>query len=301
MPNRILKESICTSESVDKLSWFEEVLFYRLIVNCDDYGRFDGRTAIIKSRLFPLKNVTDKQINDALNKLSTVGIVDMYMCDRKPYLQFVTWDRHQRVRNKNGKYPSIDKRDDYEQFQTIANNLLSIDSNSPSIADNSLSIDSNCPPNPIRIQSNPNPNPIQSESNPKKGLLSGLLEQCLSQCSDKLRLKVMDWLEYKNQKREPYKPKGFEAFAKKVKSYAAACGEDAVIDAIDDAMANGWKGVVWEKIRCNAEKPEVKSQNKFHNFNQNLNKLSVEEIENISRKNFEKKIKELGIKVPSGE
>ena len=36
MPNRILKESVCTSDSVNKLSWFEEVLFYRLIVNCDD-------------------------------------------------------------------------------------------------------------------------------------------------------------------------------------------------------------------------------------------------------------------------
>ena len=43
MPNRILKESICRSEEIDSLSWFEEVLFYRLIVICDDFGRYDGR------------------------------------------------------------------------------------------------------------------------------------------------------------------------------------------------------------------------------------------------------------------
>ena len=55
MPNRIIKESVCTSDSVDGLSWFEEVFFYRLIVNCDDYGRFDARPAVLKSRLFPLK------------------------------------------------------------------------------------------------------------------------------------------------------------------------------------------------------------------------------------------------------
>lgn len=48
MPNRIIKESICVSDSIDSLSWFEEVLFYRLIVVCDDYGRFDGRIPIIK-------------------------------------------------------------------------------------------------------------------------------------------------------------------------------------------------------------------------------------------------------------
>ena len=55
MPNRILKESVCTSDSIYALTWFEECLFYRLIVNCDDFGRFDGRVAVIKNRLFPLK------------------------------------------------------------------------------------------------------------------------------------------------------------------------------------------------------------------------------------------------------
>jgi len=47
MPNRIIKESICRSEEIDSLSWFEEVLFYRLIVTCDDFGRYDGRAKII--------------------------------------------------------------------------------------------------------------------------------------------------------------------------------------------------------------------------------------------------------------
>ena len=46
MPNRIIKESVCRSDSIDSLSWFEEVLFYRLIVVCDDYGRFDGRPGV---------------------------------------------------------------------------------------------------------------------------------------------------------------------------------------------------------------------------------------------------------------
>ena len=38
MPNRILKESICTSESLVGLSAEAEVLFYRLIVKADDFG-----------------------------------------------------------------------------------------------------------------------------------------------------------------------------------------------------------------------------------------------------------------------
>ena len=67
MPNRIIKESIRTSDSINDLTWFEEVLFYRLMVSCDDYGRFDARIPIIKGSCFPLKNVTDNQIENALN------------------------------------------------------------------------------------------------------------------------------------------------------------------------------------------------------------------------------------------
>ena len=49
MPNRIIKESICTSDTIDQLSPEEEIFFYRLIVNCDDYGRMDARPQILRA------------------------------------------------------------------------------------------------------------------------------------------------------------------------------------------------------------------------------------------------------------
>lgn len=133
MPDRIIKESICTSDTLDQLTWFEEVFWHRLVVNCDDYGRFDARPAILKSRLFPLKSgVTDKNVTDALHKLSTVGLATLYECDGRPYLQLVTWAKHQRIRAKKSKYPGPDN----------ACCQLTAD-------------DGKCPRNPI--QSNPNP------------------------------------------------------------------------------------------------------------------------------------------------
>lgn len=107
MPNRILKESICTSDSIDGLSWFEEVLFYRLMVSCDDFGRFDGRAAIIKNRLFPLKeNLTIKAVSAAINALASNGLVALYEFEGKPYLYLPTWNEHQTIRAKKSKYPS---------------------------------------------------------------------------------------------------------------------------------------------------------------------------------------------------
>ena len=108
MPNRLLRESICRSESIDALSWFEEVLFYRLIVNCDDYGRFDGRPAIIKGSLFPLKDVAIKDIEKALSKLVALDMVVAYEAQGKPVLQLLTWDKYQTKRAMKSKYPAFD-------------------------------------------------------------------------------------------------------------------------------------------------------------------------------------------------
>ena len=143
IPNRIIKETICSSDSIDKLSWFEEVLFYRLIVNCDDYGRFDGRAAIIKNRLFPLKeNLTVSSVEKAISQLANAGLVTLYVFESKPYLYLPTWANHQSIRSKRSKYPAP-----ADNSQAYESNLQAYESN----------LQANVPV----IQSNPNP--IQSE------------------------------------------------------------------------------------------------------------------------------------------
>ena len=110
MPNRIIKESICTSDSLERLSWFEEVLFYRLIVNCDDYGRYDARPAIIKNRLFPLKEeqLSLAMVTEGLQHLSDAGLITVYEVGGKPFLFLPTWNAHQTIRAKRSKYPAPD-------------------------------------------------------------------------------------------------------------------------------------------------------------------------------------------------
>lgn len=107
MPDRIIRESICTSETLNQLSDFEERFWHRLIVNCDDYGRFDARPAILKGRLFPLmEGKTQRNMADALQKLASVGLVDLYEVDGKPFLHVVNWDKYQRIRAKRSKFPA---------------------------------------------------------------------------------------------------------------------------------------------------------------------------------------------------
>jgi hypothetical protein len=110
VPNRILKESICTSATLDKLTSDEEVLFYRLITAADDYGRFDGRPEVILARCFPLKvgKVALDTFVVKLNRLadSEIDLIRFYVVEGKPYFYFPTWENHQQIRAKRSKYPA---------------------------------------------------------------------------------------------------------------------------------------------------------------------------------------------------
>jgi hypothetical protein len=107
MPNRILKESICTSPTIELLDEAEEVFWHRLIVQLDDHGRFDARPAVLRSRCFPLRleRVTEEMVMEWLLKFARVGLIRLYEVDDRPYLEARTWRKHQQVRAATSKFP----------------------------------------------------------------------------------------------------------------------------------------------------------------------------------------------------
>jgi len=112
MPNRVIKESICYSDDIDRLTPFEETVFYRLWVRVDDYGRIDARPGFLKSTLFVTKKgITDKNIEEAVAKLASVGLVQVYEVTGKPFLLFPKWSLHQRIRQSREKYPAPEQNE----------------------------------------------------------------------------------------------------------------------------------------------------------------------------------------------
>lgn len=107
MPNRIIKESICTSDTLSQLTAEEERLFYRLIVNCEDYGRMEARPEIVRAKCFPLliDKISVQQVQNWLNKLAALNLIVLYTNNGKLYLEFLTWHDHQPVRAAKAKYP----------------------------------------------------------------------------------------------------------------------------------------------------------------------------------------------------
>lgn len=121
MPNRIIKESICTSEEIDLLDSEQEVFFYRLMVVVDDFGLMDARLSILKAKCYPLKSIEINSIQLNLARLLAVGLVKLYQVDGKPFLSITNWAKHQQIRAKRAKYPTPDRGDEITCNQLIAN------------------------------------------------------------------------------------------------------------------------------------------------------------------------------------
>ena len=106
MPNRIIKESITTSEKLASLSDFEFRLWIGLITQADDAGRGDARPAVIKGRVFPFRErLTVKDVGSSLRALADKGCVTLYEIGGRPYFYFPNWSKYQRVRDCKPKYP----------------------------------------------------------------------------------------------------------------------------------------------------------------------------------------------------
>ncbi len=149
MPNRIIKESAFTSDRIAQLSDFEFRLWVGLITQADDAGRGDARPAILKGRVFALRErVALKDIDSALHALAAAGCVSLYTVGGKPYFQFPNWAAHQRIREAKPKFPGPEESDDI----ALSPQLAATRRNLPQLA-------ADCGLNPIQSNPNPNPNP----------------------------------------------------------------------------------------------------------------------------------------------
>ena len=63
-----------------------------------------------------------------------------------------------------------------------------------------------------------------------------------------MKSKLTDWLEYKKERKESYKPTGLTAFLSGVKNRLEKHDEADIIALIDECMANNWKGIIWDKL-----------------------------------------------------
>lgn len=104
MPQRFLRPGITTSQPWNDCSFEAQSLFIRLLTVVDDYGRYDGRAAVIRGQCFPLReDVTSQRIEQLLDELNERGMTEIYTVDDKLYVRLLKWQERARGASK---YPS---------------------------------------------------------------------------------------------------------------------------------------------------------------------------------------------------
>lgn len=73
-------------------------------------------------------------------------------------------------------------------------------------------------------------------------------EEFLSDFSPEMQDALQRWLQYKAERRETYKPTGLKALVSEIKNKLKIHPEASVIELINTCMANGWRGIIWDKL-----------------------------------------------------
>ena len=71
----------------------------------------------------------------------------------------------------------------------------------------------------------------------------------LAALSPAMRGAVEDWMQYKAEKREPYKPQGLKSLISEVNNTADRYGDAAVIELIRQCMSNNWRGIIFDRLK----------------------------------------------------
>lgn len=107
MPTRYLKPGICDSANIDAIACPEaEILYYRLLVTVDDFGRFDARPALVRAKCFPLKEgLTSTEVDAWLVALHAAQMIWLYEVGGARFLQVQRWDNKPRA--GESKFPPV--------------------------------------------------------------------------------------------------------------------------------------------------------------------------------------------------
>lgn len=99
---------------------------------------------------------------------------------------------------------------------------------------------------------------IDKDNNPPKSPLKKdeWQEQMLNErdLSDNLKAAIVEYLQYKKERKEKYQPKGFKAFLNKLENNVTTYGEQAVIDLIFECMSRNYQGIIYEMLEKRPKK-----------------------------------------------
>lgn len=125
---RSIKPEFWVSEQIAECSTIARLTFVGLWNFCDDRGVHPAKPKTLKAELFPMDDITAKQVGEWVGELINVGLVREFTAaeDGDIYWHVTGWDRHQKIDRPSYKHPKP------PPFDSTSTRRSSIDETSPS-------------------------------------------------------------------------------------------------------------------------------------------------------------------------
>ena len=130
----------------------------------------------------------------------------------------------------------------------IANNSKAMANDSKHMAKMPINV-----PVPVPV----NNTPLTPQGEPPESAINN------SELSEPVKSMLKDWIQYKRERRENYKPAGLKSLVTTAIRCEKSAGADAVCKVISDSMSSGYKGIMWDRLN------KTTKPNAFNNINQN--------------------------------
>ena len=117
---------------------------------------------------------------------------------------------------------------------------------------------------------------VNKEKSKKENLFSLFVDDY--NISESLQAKLTEWLTYKTERKESYKEQGLKALLRKVENNALEYGDKAICELIDECMANGWKGIIFDKLKKKEPEPIHSNTNASYDLDEFENRSLYGEL-----------------------
>jgi len=226
---RNIKPGFFANDSLAECDPLARLLFIGLWCICDREGRLEDRPKKIKVQTLPFDNC---DIDALLSQLSQRGFIDRYQSNGCKVLQVNNFTKHQK--------PHVNEPPSTYQAPTLvgAKKRQAPTKHPPSthqiaLNDECLMMNTEC------LMLNDESGKLKEES-PASPELPPILD------NDQFKESLTSWLAYKSKAhRFNYEPEGMKAMISRAANLASEHGLEAVIMAMQKAMANSWKG--WDQ------------------------------------------------------
>jgi len=218
MPNRVIRDGLLSSDSFNALPPDAQMLYVRILLVVDDYGRFDGRDAAIKSACYPVSDIRLTDVSKMLTTLVGSRLIQRYDATGHTYISVPRFN--QRLRIKRERHPAP------PEFECI--------SDSDSDSDSGRHMTGMCQTDDGHVSD------IEiSQETPLSDVVSRV--DTYPPCLDIPAFHEAwgEWDAHRREKKKPITPRSRGMALKQLE----AMGPDRAIAAIENSIANGYQGI----------------------------------------------------------